>query len=97
MVCRSSLVLLIPVDPTINGRGPGSCLVFRSAMYHLKAVFVAALDPTPESVQKTSSFRPLIVSPPSETIAVRTRGNLRSVVLGVSCLSSCLRCYNYKI
>jgi hypothetical protein len=50
MVCRSSLVLLIPVDPTINGWDPGSRLVFRSAIYHLKPVFVAALDPPQESV-----------------------------------------------
>ena len=50
MVRRSSLVLLVPVDPTIDRWGPGSRLVFRSAMYHLKPVFVAALDPPPESV-----------------------------------------------
>ena len=50
MVRRCSLVVLVPVDPTIDRWGPGSRLVFRSAMYHLKPVFVAALDPPPESV-----------------------------------------------
>jgi hypothetical protein len=50
MVRRSSLVLLVPIDPTIDRWGPGSRLVFRAAMFHLKPVFVAALDPPPESV-----------------------------------------------
>jgi len=50
MVRRSSLVLLVPEDPTAGCWGPGSRLVFRAAMYHLKPVFVAAQNPPPESV-----------------------------------------------
>jgi hypothetical protein len=50
MVRRCSLVVLIPEDPTTGCWGPGSRLVFRAAMYHLKPVFVAAQNPPPESV-----------------------------------------------
>jgi len=50
MVRRSSLVVLIPEDPTTSCWGPGSRLVFRSSMYHLKPVFVAARNSPPESV-----------------------------------------------
>ena len=45
-----SIYLGESTDPTIDRWGPGSRLVFRAAMYHLKPVFVAAQDPPPESV-----------------------------------------------
>ncbi len=42
MVRRCSLVVLLPESPLNGIWGPGSKLVFRSAMYHLKPVFVVS-------------------------------------------------------
>ena len=45
LVKRSSVVVLFPERPTDGQWGPGSRHVFRSALYHLKPVFVAASRP----------------------------------------------------
>ena len=50
MVKRCSLVVLIPENPFNEVWGPGSKLVFRSAMYHLKPVFVVSRKAPPQSV-----------------------------------------------
>jgi len=50
MVKRSSLVVLFPESPYDGKWGPGSHLVFRASMYHLKPVFIVAKRAPEESV-----------------------------------------------
>ena len=50
MVKRCSLIVLLPESPFNGVWGPGSKLVFRSAMYHLKPVFVVSHKAPPQSV-----------------------------------------------
>ena len=50
MVKRSALVVLFPESPFDGIWGPGSHLVFRSSMYHLKPVFVVSRKAPKESV-----------------------------------------------
>jgi hypothetical protein len=50
MVKRCCMVLLFPEDPQNNSWGKGSSLAFRTAMYHLKPVFVVTLKPPKESI-----------------------------------------------
>jgi hypothetical protein len=49
LVKRCSLVVLFPEHPYCKTWGKGSKLVFTSAMYHLKPVFVVADNPPKES------------------------------------------------
>lgn len=50
MVKRCCMVLLFPENPQNNSWGKGSSLAFRTAMYHLKPVFVVASKPPKESI-----------------------------------------------
>ncbi len=50
MVKRCSLVVLFPESPYDGEWGPGSHLVFRSCMYHLKPVFLVSRKAPKESV-----------------------------------------------
>ena len=50
MVKRCALVVLFPECPFDGIWGPGSRLVFRSAMYHIKPVFVVSRKAPKESV-----------------------------------------------
>ena len=45
LVKRSSLVVLFPERPSDPQWGPGSRLVFRSSLYHLRPLFVVASQP----------------------------------------------------
>ena len=50
MVKRCSLVVLFPESPYDGEWGPGSKLVFRASMYHLKPVFLVSRKAPKESV-----------------------------------------------
>ena len=50
MVCRCGLIVLVPENPFDHSWGKGSQLVFRSAMYQMKPVFVVSLRPHKPSV-----------------------------------------------
>ena len=50
MVKRSGLVVLFPESPFDGVWGPGSHLVFRASMYHLKPVFIVSSKAPKESV-----------------------------------------------
>ena len=50
MVKRCSLVVLFPESPFDGKWGPGSRLVFRASMYHLKPVFLACRKAPKQSV-----------------------------------------------
>jgi hypothetical protein len=50
MVKRCCMVLLFPEDPATDRWGKGSILAFRTALYHIKPIFVVATDPPKQSV-----------------------------------------------
>jgi hypothetical protein len=50
MVKRCCMVLLFPGDPATGRWGKGSILAFKTALYHVKPVFVVATDPPKQSV-----------------------------------------------
>jgi hypothetical protein len=50
MVKRCCMVLLFPEDPATGRWGKGSILAFKTALYHVKPVFVVATDPPKQSV-----------------------------------------------
>ena len=49
MVKRCCMVLLFPEDPATGRWGKGSTLAFKTALYHIKPVFVVATDPPKQS------------------------------------------------
>jgi hypothetical protein len=50
MVKRCCMVLLFPEDPATDKWGKGSILAFKTALYHVKPVFVVSTDPPKQSV-----------------------------------------------
>ena len=50
MVKRCCMLVLFPEDPTTGTWGKGSSLAFRTAMYHVKPVFVATEKPPKKSI-----------------------------------------------